>query len=538
MANDVGTGGAHSDGALSTGAPRRGLTAHVPSDWRKVALFVVGFLGILLGMISWAIVSPVGASPDEDYHLGSIWCPRPIEGSGCAYETEGGAIAAVQVPELVAEGKCFAFRPEESAGCAELMSDDTFVYSSRFDNGMYPPGYYQFQHAFVGKDVLASVVWMRIANATIALGGLLALALLSSPTVRQTLLVATTVAWVPMGVYFVASVNPSSWAITGCLLYAVGLYSASESTGKRRWGLIAVAALGAILSVTSRADAAFYVLILTLAVWLLIPLKKKLVPVVGASVVLAGLALVVFLNNGQSQNITGDGGWAAEENVGMVRIFLSNLIGIPDYVSGFWGNHWGPGWVDVPLLGWSTLTMFFVAGGLVLVGAETLWPRKAVSGSLLAGALVGIPVVGMTLRHVRPVFEYQGRYMLPLLAVFLFVWLLRRDGRPSMTGTGQVLIVVSVASVANFWALNRMVLRYTSGIGRETSGGLPMLSHADWWPWSASPNVVWLGGSLALAVGLIALFWVSTTSVNAKAPELADVDQTRLPDGALDAEAS
>lgn len=33
---------------------------------------------MLLTGLGWAVSSPVESSPDEDFHLGSIWCPRPV----------------------------------------------------------------------------------------------------------------------------------------------------------------------------------------------------------------------------------------------------------------------------------------------------------------------------------------------------------------------------------------------------------------------------------------------------------------------------
>ena len=32
---------------------------------------------MLLTGLGWAVSSPVESSPDEDFHLGSTWCPRP-----------------------------------------------------------------------------------------------------------------------------------------------------------------------------------------------------------------------------------------------------------------------------------------------------------------------------------------------------------------------------------------------------------------------------------------------------------------------------
>ena len=51
---------------------------------------VVGGLLLVLMLLTglgWAVSSPLESSPDEDYHLGSIWCPRPAgeycQNSGC-----------------------------------------------------------------------------------------------------------------------------------------------------------------------------------------------------------------------------------------------------------------------------------------------------------------------------------------------------------------------------------------------------------------------------------------------------------------------
>jgi len=76
---------------------------------------------------------------------------------------------------------------------------------------------------------------MRVVNVLIALvllGGVCALA---PASMRQGLFLAITLAWIPMGAYFIASNNPSSWAITGVFSYGAGLFGALRSDGRRRW---------------------------------------------------------------------------------------------------------------------------------------------------------------------------------------------------------------------------------------------------------------------------------------------------------------
>lgn len=487
-------------------------TAPARTQFVRPLLFTLGIVGILLGMVAWAVSSPAGSSPDEDYHLGSIWCPRPIEGSGCSFEVTNGEITAIEVPQSFHSPTCYAFNAHVSAGCTDAYSDDVIVLSERFDGGMYPFGYYQFEHMFIGDDVFTSVVWMRIMNITLALLGLGTIAAFASPAIRHSLLLATTAAWVPMGIYFVASINPSGWAISGLIIYAAGLYAALEAEGWRKGPLLGAAALGAIMSVTSRSDSAFFVVFVTVAIWLVGARRRPSKAVVGFTVLAFVGAIAAFVTSGQARNATGAGGWPTNEALGLPKLFVANLIELPDYIANFWGLTFGPGWVDVPLSSWSTLGMLFLAGGVVFVGARELWFTKASASLLVVGLLLGVPVVGMTLRHVTPVTYYQARYTLPLLAVFYFIWTLRKNNKLFFVKVGELALIIPLVSAANLWALHRLILRYTQGLDDNPLAGIVRITAVEWWPWSVSPTLVWVGGSLSFAAGITILFILSASS--------------------------
>ena len=470
---------------------------------RALVSGLIGALCIFGGFVTWALVSPVAGSPDDDYHLGSIWCPNPVEGGSCDVVVSDGEVTNVIVPETVYMSQhCWAFHPETSAACSDVLSDQKMVPSYRFDTGSYPPGFYHFHHTLVGPDVHRSVVIMRVANIILGLGGVLTVGALSAPRVRQNLLLVTVVSWVPMGVYFVASNNPSSWAISGILMYGGALLSATHSSRWRRWALLVFAALGAGMAMMSRPDAAFYLLVVTLAVWLLAPFRKNLLPEAILSGVATALGLLFFLSSSQAGSLTGDGGWPVDPNASILNVFVANLMSLPEYAVTFWGLGMGPGWLDVPLPGWATLTMIILFGALLFVGAQDISWRKGLAALAAFGALYGIPVVSMTLRHVKPVTYYQGRYMLPLLAIALLVWIHTGTKRPLRLSMGQVIGIASIASVANAAALAATTLRYASGIG---SGGLSPAAGEPWWPWAAGPLVVWMLGALSMTVGIFVL---------------------------------
>lgn len=483
-----------SEGGLST-----------PQDvrWFRVALAVLGLLGVLLGSVVWAISSPVGSSPDDDFHLTSTWCPLPIEESGCEYAESGGEIVSVLVPETVSETKnCMAFMPEVDASCADGLSDERWVNSDRFDDGNYPGGFYRFHHMLVGEDVHFSALLMRIVNIAIGLGGIALAAALAPPQLRHGILISAMVAWVPMGVYFIGSNNPTSWTISGCLIYAAALLASTDAVRWRKWVLLVLSVAGAALAALSRTDGAFYVFVISLAVWLLVRITKERIPSLVVSVVLSLVVLAGFATSNQAGGLTGSGGWPTSDEWKLSDIFLNNLLTLPEHIGSFWGLTWGPGWFDVPLKGWSTLTMIFAAGGLVFIGARELWGRKVLASLVAAGALLGIPVVAMTIRHVQPVIYYQGRYMLPLLAVVFVIWLSRRSGRAFYLSTGERVALGGVVGVANMMALHSLIVRYAVG---TDAGVLIRIGEPEWWPWGIGPMTVWVLGSLAMIVGFAAL---------------------------------
>jgi len=65
----------------------------------RAACVVLVFAVLIVGA-AWVVSSPVAGSPDDDYHLGSIWCPRPVASSGCQTRVVDG-VTEVMVPEAV-----------------------------------------------------------------------------------------------------------------------------------------------------------------------------------------------------------------------------------------------------------------------------------------------------------------------------------------------------------------------------------------------------------------------------------------------------
>lgn len=387
------------------------------------AWILPGIIALLVAVtgIAWAVSSPVGASPDDDYHLGAIWCPPPVDSTGCRITTIDGK-KAVGVPQSLEKKNvtCYAFDHDNSAACALAFSDEAPGATLRWDDGNYPWGYYQFQHLLVGSDTARSVLAMRLVNTMIALALMGAIVLLADTALRLSLGVALVTGWVPMGLYFVTSLNPSSWAMTGTLAFTAGLLGASRSSGWRRWGLDACAAAGAVLACTSRGDSAFYMLVCTVALAFAVPWSRSLVREAALAVVASGAGTWIMAHTRVAGlNLAGE-----VENNGLSTLSIAwmNIKALPDYLKGFTGHGIGPGWNDVSYGGTVERLAGLVVVVVLVVGAWRMSWRRFLSTGAVMGAICGVPVVIGIRGHFSNVEFYQPRYMLPLFAVAVLLW--------------------------------------------------------------------------------------------------------------------
>ena len=475
----------------------------VASAARPLALLVV-VLGVLAVSAGWVFASPPGSSPDDDYHLVSTWCPRPIE-SSCETTTIDGDLY-VMAPITTSHAQCEAFSPDRSHACIVDYSDDTLAPSYRYNDGQYPYGFYQFHHLFAGHSVERSVWIMRSINVAIAILLIGAITALSTRPVRFSVLLAALVAWTPMGLYFIASNNPSSWAITGVFSYGAALYSSLQSQGWRRWTLLGIAAFAALLCYGSRGDAAFYVFVASLGILILAAGRRHL-PEIGIATVLSVIGVWCMLGSGQSGHIA-----QSEASVTLrerIEIAIMNIRYLPEYFAGFVGLNSGPGWRDTPLPGYTTIIGLLVLGAVIFFGARAMSWRKALAAFVTFGAMAGIPLLIATPPTFPNIGGYHSRYALPLLGTWLVIWLASSRKNSSIT-KGQLTIFVFFLSVVDAVAMHTTIARYVTGLlsirhmGWIAPGNLN--GNIEWW-WAGAPitpMTLWLIASMGYALALTA----------------------------------
>lgn len=456
----------------------------------------------LVAFGAWAFASPVGASPDDDYHMTSIWCGQGIRDGLCE---PGDADDERRIPSRLLEApSCFAFNPEQSASC-DLSPSDVLVNTDRGNfTGDYPPVFYAALSVFAGPDVEASIITMRLVNAALFVGILTTLTVLLPRRFRVGAVLPLTVGSVPLGMFLVPSVNPSSWAMlsaVGLWLAVVGVVRAAE-----RWRRIALGTLAGVLTVMgagARSDAAVYAAIaVVVALILTFERSRRWAVAAGVGALIVVAAAASFLTSGQSSAVSGDAASA-----GGVGSLLANLVLLPSLWVGSLGT-WGLGWLDTALPPIVWVGSVIAVTSLLFTGLRRTTGRKRLVLGLTFAALAVIPLYVLQIGGVVVGAGVQPRYVYPLLLLLVGLVLWDRDATRILLTRIQWTILGVLLIAANAVALHTDIRRYVTGTdenGPNLEAGLEW-----WWDLAFGPMWVWVVGSVAFAAAVaLVLRWAA-----------------------------
>jgi hypothetical protein len=465
-----------------------------------------------IALLAWAFASPMGASPDDDFHLVSIWCASASADAHC---TPGADAVSRTVPVALVHSGCFVPDPKKSAAC-QLTSVDfnpTHTVSTQRGNfvGGYPPVYYAVMGLFVGPNILVSVIVMRIVNIVVFLGLATATFALLPARRRATFVWPWLVTTIPLGIYLIPSNNPSSWAITGVGVAWIGLIAWFETTGKRRVGLGLIFALATLVAAGSRGDGAIYTA-LGIAVVLGLQYRPTKGFFVGSILPVTLLLLCAYFFISAQQVISGLNGFGGPPSASgggapdPTALIAFNLLNVPTLWAGVFGS-WGLGWLEVlmpSIVAFGSLACFLV---VAIVGFAKLTLRKAVAVAIVGTALVVIPVFVLTRGGDLVGSEVQPRYLLPLIIFFAGLLMLDAGERLVRFTRGQVMLVAITLAVVQFIALQVTMRRYVTG---TSDHGWNLNANIQWW-WTMpfSPMFVLIVGSIAYG----ALVWIIAREV-------------------------
>lgn len=197
-------------------SPPNRLGAAAFRQSRLTHAFVACISFFVLGAC-WALNSPVGSSPDDDFHLTTIWCQFG-DREGACIEVEP-TPRVVDVPASVALASvCYRFKPDVSGACADEVTG-TARGVSRVNDGEYPGIFYSSMALFVGPDVTRSVIAMRLLNVLLASVLILASLTLPSRFASRAFALSFSVVLIPLGIFLVGSTNPSGWTFLGAATF-------------------------------------------------------------------------------------------------------------------------------------------------------------------------------------------------------------------------------------------------------------------------------------------------------------------------------
>lgn len=494
----------------STSSPKNGLL-------QALAVFVLTFLS--LG--SWAVASPLGSSPDSLFHTASIWCSDFFDDDPCDRTFDD--TPSWGIPSGLVGAMCSVQNPTRSSACQPFIhySDGSISRTADLNpaSGFYPELFYKTMNVFVVPNIEHSVINMRLFNSLIFTVIFVLLGLLLPTRLKNALVLIWLVSIVPVGVFFIASLNPSSWTITGVAGAWLATLGFLESRGWRTYALAAIFVLSAALAMGSRSDAHVYLIVaVLLALWLSDWKSRATRIKIGISALASGLIAAILLYNPRQAGVVGEGFGQRPSNEEMpipapdsaAGVLWNNILDVPSLWLGIIGGYplGSLGWLDTVM---PQIVVFSIAIVLIplayLSVKESDWKKVvAIPGGFLVLGFVPIYLLQMGGYLVGE--QIQPRYILPLFLLLIGLIMLRgRNQAPIELSWPTAVMFALLLSVAFSAALHTNIRRYVTGI---TKGGIDLNYQSEWWwrsiPEFISPNFVWVIGTISfLAVASILL---------------------------------
>lgn len=496
--------------------------------WKRGAtLNVFAGLGLLVALASWALSSPVGAAPDDTYHLPTIWCSWG-EHETCARDAQGSFVA----PETISK-VCTYQRPLVSAACEYQRSQQlvTVGHLQYGGSNVQLEGnavFHRVLRMFVGPDSERSALIMRLFNVGLAVGMFLWALMVSRGGSRRALALSWLVVIVPVGMFIVSSTNPSGWVVTGVGTYWVFLLSLCRSSGStkaRQGSALAGLVVSTAVAVGARADALALIGGSTVAVIIIAwpHIRKRRVVVAGLvflAVALGALVATTSIRDRLLLVIQGIGDVRGADTrlvAGGLDPTLNHILELPSFVWALVGGQAptfafptaylrGLGWLDT---GVPSITGLLALCSLVAVFAWGLGMysfRKVVGLGIATLTLILSILLPLEGVDFAPTFVLQPRYVLPMLFVIVALAALRPQSSQGPRLVLVTLIVIGMV-VANGAAQLASLHRYTNG---ESLPWMRMDMQPNWWWIDApvGPTGLWILGVIgftlfAVSVGLI-----------------------------------
>jgi hypothetical protein len=460
---------------------------------------------LFISLTCWALSSPVGSSPDDDYHLSSIWCADSVLNSDCKKISSG-----IEIPgQLLASG-CFAFNPSINGSCTENLKNENIVYDHVNNiRKLYPSGFYSVLSIFKSENKSQFVLKVRLFNALLFILGLVILYFMAKDfDFWLKGLFVQVLSFIPLGFFLIPSTNPSSWS----LIFLPGLWIAMYIVGNRKESQLLKGDVSAILFFWlcvnfARSDGALYSVISLVSILIIffgrnLEIRRNFFIF---NFILITFSIVIYAMNTTAKAVSDlQNGISGEisENFDS-NLLWSNLHNITFFFTGSAGKT-GLGWLDtiVPSFVWKSMTV--VMATLLTMGILMLLDQKNYRGLastiFLVLAYLAIPILVLQANHLVVGEFVQPRYMLPLLVIVMLAAFI--EIRLSRNVVFLVLLFSTPVLWMNFTlSLGANIQRY-SGMPQDPLN-LSSYLESYWSMFNVAPLNIFLLGIVSFGLFLI-----------------------------------
>ena len=467
------------------------------------------FFIILTGFFAlsaWAFASPIGAPPDGDLHMVSIWCAQGDRLGMCKVQKiKDSPQVELLTPRTFSRYQnpyghfCYVGNSGVSAGCTNIVDGTSvteMIASSRIVSG--DPGANSFYHLnsrLTSRNIETSAIKIRIANVLFFLA-VTSLFLVMFKKYRVVTALALLVGLGPWGSFLISSIHPSAWTITLLPLFLVALFVAikEKSTVLRVFAGLTALSIWYVAQDIRSDSRYFMVIALFVAIawgikfgheftsrplWLKVSGVAILAIIYGR--LLHPLARRVLGGFGVSQ---------------LDKVFNLTTTKVPATLIDIVGSSSGLGSSDTPL---SDLVVFCGIASLFLVihtTAQRVSRKNWLIVFLMSTLLIVLPLYA-ELGSVGT----SGRYILPLYLMCLVTYLASVETsftRPLITSKTVTRVLVFTLTLGNSIALHQTMRRYITGV--DVIGWNLNLNAEWWWTVGPSPMTIWILGTIMFGV--------------------------------------
>jgi hypothetical protein len=467
------------------------------------------FLIVVAGVVSftaWAFASPIGAPPDGDFHLASIWCAQGDRLGMCKVEkVKDSNQVELLTPRTFSRYQnpyghfCYVGNSGASAGCTNIV-DETSVTELVASGRIFPVDqvsspFYDFNSRLSSRNIETSAFKIRFANVLFFIG-ITSLLLTMFKKYRVATSLAFLVGLGPWGSFLISSIHPSAWTITLLPLFLVCLFVMIR---EKSIVLRIFAGLAALLiwfvAQDVRGDSRFFMAIALFAaiIWGLKIRHELTSQPLWLKVLGVGTLFIIYVQllNPLVQNVIGAFGVSQLD-----KVFNLTTTKVPLTLMNLFGGNYGLGSSDTPL---SDLVVFCGIASLFLIIYTTA--QRVSKRNWLIVFLMSTLLALLTLRADLDNVGTSGRYILPLYLMCLITYLASVEtifSRPLITSRTISRILVFALTLGNSIALHQTMRRYITGVDVI---GWNLNKNAEWW-WTVAPSpmTIWMLGTLAFGL--------------------------------------